>query len=100
DLLVAALAATKGRGGFALDTETTGLDPTRAELVGLSFSWTPSEAWYVPVNRDPPIFGGAVERDRAEGSLFDEGPRTGDAAEVLRRLKPVLEDASIEKTGQ
>src|SRR5262245_16682631 len=98
--LIAALKATKGKGGFALDTETTGVDPTRAELVGLSFSWKEKEAWYVPVNRDPPIFGGAVERAKAEGSLFDEGPKSGDAAEILTRLKPVLEDASIEKTGQ
>ena len=96
----ATLKATKGKGGFALDTETTGVDPTRAELVGLSFSWKEKEAWYVPVNRDPPIFGGAVERARAEGSLFDDGPTSGDAAEILRRLQPVLEDASIEKTGQ
>ena len=100
DALVRALAATEGKGGFAFDTETTGVDPTRAELVGLSFSWRDGEAWYVPVNRDPPIFGGAVERSRAEGSLFDDGPRTGDAPEVLRRLRRVLEDPAIEKTGQ
>ncbi|MFO0932462.1 MAG: DNA polymerase I [Planctomycetota bacterium] len=101
DALVKLLKARKGKGGFALDTETTSVHPTRAELVGLSFSWKAGEAWYVPVNRDPPMFGGAVERNRAEGSLFDEeGPRTGDAAEVLKRLKPVLEDPSIEKTGQ
>ena len=34
---------------FVLDTETTGLDPMRAELVGLSFAITPHEAYYVPV---------------------------------------------------
>src|SRR5690606_25628257 len=31
------------------DTETTSLDPMRAELVGLSLSITPWEACYVPV---------------------------------------------------
>jgi DNA polymerase-1 len=101
DALVKALEATRGRGGFALDTETTSIVPTRAEIVGLSFSWVPGEAWYVPVNRDPPMFGGDVERSRPQGSLFDEGGATsGDAAQVLRRLKPVLEDARVEKTGQ
>jgi DNA polymerase-1 len=98
--LALALGRTRGRGGFAFDTETTSVSPTQADLVGLSFSWSPGEAWYAPVNRDPPIFGGAVERERPEGRLFDDGPRTGDAAEVLSRLKPLLEDEGLEKTGQ
>lgn len=100
DALVAALKARRGHGGFAFDTETTSVHPTQAELVGLSFAWKAGEAWYVPVNLDPPIFGGEVERGRAEGSLFLEGPRSGDAEKVLDRLRPVLEDPRIEKTGQ
>ncbi len=101
DDLVRRLAATRGKGGFVLDTETTSVQPMEAELVGLSFAWEEGEAWYVPVNRDPPLFGGAVERARASGSLFDdEGPRSDDARAVLERLKPVLEDPSVEKTGQ
>ena len=32
-----------GCGAFALDTETTSVDPTRAELVGLSFSCAEGE---------------------------------------------------------
>jgi DNA polymerase-1 len=31
------------------DTETTGLDANQAELVGMSFSYQPLSAWYVPV---------------------------------------------------
>ena len=101
DALIQALNSTKGRGGFTLDTETTSVHPTQAELVGLSFSWKKDEAFYVPVNRDPPMFGGEATRAKAEGSLFDEeGPRSGDAEAVLDRLRPVLEDATIEKTGQ
>lgn len=34
---------------FAFDTETTSLDPRKAELVGLSFAWTDTEGVYVPV---------------------------------------------------
>ncbi|BAV09601.1 DNA polymerase I [Filimonas lacunae] len=30
------------------DTETTGLDANEAELVGMSFSYTPAEAYYIP----------------------------------------------------
>lgn len=34
------------------DTETTGLDPTMSELVGMSFSFKEGEAYYVPVSAD------------------------------------------------
>jgi DNA polymerase-1 len=34
---------------FCFDTETEGLEARHAPLVGLSFAWTPGEAWYVPV---------------------------------------------------
>lgn len=68
---------------FAFDTETTSLDPLRAELVGLSFAVEPGEACYVPVaHRYPGV------------------PAQLDRAEVLERLKPVLEDAAIAKVGQ
>jgi len=33
----------------SFDTETTGLDPITSELVGMSFSFVESEAYYVPV---------------------------------------------------
>lgn len=39
---------------FAFDTETTGLDPQRAQLVGLSFAVAPGEACYVPLTHDGP----------------------------------------------
>jgi DNA polymerase-1 len=34
------------------DTETTGLDANDAEMVGMSFSYTPGEGYYVPVPAD------------------------------------------------
>jgi DNA polymerase-1 len=37
---------------ICFDTETTGIDANDAELVGLSFSVKPGEAWYVPVPAD------------------------------------------------
>ncbi len=39
---------------IAFDTETTSLDPLRAELVGLSFAVRPKQAWYVPVAHSYP----------------------------------------------
>ena len=49
DQLEALIAALEESGSFSFDTETTGLDPMRVDLVGLSFSVEPGRAWYVPV---------------------------------------------------
>ncbi|NEW83066.1 MAG: DNA polymerase I [Mariniphaga sp.] len=37
---------------FCFDTETTGLDPHTDKLVGLSFCFKPTEAFYIPVPAD------------------------------------------------
>ncbi|MCB9729113.1 MAG: DNA polymerase I [Deltaproteobacteria bacterium] len=45
-----ALAETLSKARLvAFDTETTGLDPRRSELVGLSFATDTRHAWYVPI---------------------------------------------------
>ena len=66
---------------ISLDTETTHLWPRWAEVVGYSFAWNEEEAWYIPV-RAP------------------EGEPCLDPTEVLEKLRPILEDSSIEKIGQ
>jgi DNA polymerase-1 len=68
---------------FAFDTETTSLDPLRAELVGLSFAIEPGEAAYVPVAHRYP--GAPTQLDRDV---------------VLEMLRPVLEDPAVAKVGQ
>mgnify|MGYP001118675493 FL=1 len=62
---------------FAFDTETEGLDPLTAALVGMSFAIREQEAWYVPVpaNRE-------------------------EATEIVLRLAPALQHPEIEKVGQ
>ena len=67
----------------ALDTETDSLDEMRARIVGLSFSWAPGQAAYVPLAHD---YAGAPEQLPLQA--------------VLDRLKPWLEDASRPKLGQ
>ena len=67
----------------AFDTETTSLDPMRAELVGLSLAVAPGSAAYVPLEHR---YAGA--------------PTQLDRAAVLARLKPWLEDARCAKLGQ
>lgn len=64
---------------FAFDTETTSVDTTEAELVGLSFSFKAGEAFYVPVGHTD---GTQLDRDK-----------------VIASLKPVLENPKIAKVG-
>jgi DNA polymerase-1 len=42
------LAALNGASLIAFDTETSGLDPLRAEIVGMSFAVQDGEGWYLP----------------------------------------------------
>jgi DNA polymerase-1 len=71
------IAKLEGSGGFAVDTETTSLDTFSAELAGISFSVKPMEAFFV-------YFGS-----------------TGlDAVKTIARLKPLLENPALPKTGQ
>lgn len=46
------VAELKKQDEFCFDTETTGIDANDAELVGLSFSIKPGEAFYVPCPAD------------------------------------------------
>ncbi len=62
---------------FSFDTETTNIDANKAELVGMSFSIKPYEAYYVPLS-----------------SVYDE------AREVVQEFKQVFENETIGKTGQ
>ncbi|MCK0137774.1 DNA polymerase I [Aliiroseovarius sp. F47248L] len=82
-----------GRGYVAIDTETTGLDEMRAELVGISLAVEPGEACYIPLihktSQTDDLFG---SDDLADGQMSLD--------EVLALLKPVLEDPAILKIGQ
>ncbi len=42
------LAQLSKQKAIALDTETTGLNPLQAQLVGISFSWQAGQAYYLP----------------------------------------------------
>jgi DNA polymerase I len=66
---------------FAIDTETTDLDPLNAELLCVSLAWAPGEAYCIPLQ-------------------FPESGQPDDRDYVLNRLKPILEDPAIFKCGQ
>jgi DNA polymerase-1 len=59
------------------DTETTGLNPLTAELVGIAFSWEVGKGFYVP-----------FPEDKTE------------AQALIEILRPFFENESIEKIGQ
>lgn len=68
---------------FAFDTETTSLDYSKAQIVGVSFAITPGHAAYVPLAHDYP--GAPEQLDRSK---------------VLAQLRPVLENPDKAKLGQ
>ena len=68
---------------FAFDTETTGIDAHQAQLVGVSFAVKAHEAAYIPLTHSYP-----------------DAPVQLDRSQVLRALKPLLEDPAKLKVGQ
>ena len=61
----------------SLDTETTGTDPIKAELVGMSFSVAENQAFYIPVP-----------------------PKREEAQKIVNELRPVFENEKSLKVGQ
>ncbi|GAL66281.1 DNA polymerase I [Jejuia pallidilutea] len=59
------------------DTETTGLNPLTAELVGIAFSWEVGKGFYLP---------------------FPENKT--EAQELIEQLRPFFESESIEKVAE
>jgi DNA polymerase-1 len=64
---------------IAVDTETSSLNPLETELIGVSLSYAPNKACYIPIAHK-------------EKSLKKEI--------ILKKIKPLLEDPSIKKVGQ
>ena len=62
---------------FAFDTETDGIDPLTAGLVGMSFAVKENEAWYVPVPTDKE-----------------------EATKVVAHFSPALQNRKSQKIGQ
>ena len=65
---------------ISVDTETSSLYPLETNLVGISFSYAPNKACYIPLAHKK---GKGLKKDL-----------------VLKKIKPILEDLSIKKVGQ
>ena len=68
---------------FSIDLETTSPYPMWADLVGISLSYAPHQAFYIPL-----------------GHQGEEKTRQLPLREVLEELRPILEDGEIKKVGQ
>ena len=67
-------------GEIAVDTETDSLDAHQANLVGISLSTKIGKACYIPIGH--------------------KSKKCLDKKEVLKKIKPLLQDPSIKKIGQ
>jgi DNA polymerase-1 len=68
---------------FVIDIETDGLNPITSGIVGISVSFQPHEAYYIPVSH-----------------RYMGAPKQLDVGSVLDKLKPVLSNPAIGKIGQ
>ncbi|MCH8172014.1 MAG: DNA polymerase I [Proteobacteria bacterium] len=79
----------------AVDTETTGLNVMRADLVGISLALEAGEACYIPL-RHKSRQEGTLDLDGASENGIEQIPFD----EALKALKPLLEDPGVLKIGQ
>lgn len=79
-------------GSFALDTETTGLDPMQAQLVGVSVCYQEGVAFYIPFGH---------QQQGEQRSLFSVSDTQNEQQlskeTVFKHLRPVLEDSKVSK---
>ncbi len=83
DQLHQLISEIKKAGFVSLDTETDSPFPTRARLVGFSFSTKPHQAWYLPHGHD-----------------YEKAPRQIPKEKALSHLNKILSDPKIKKVGQ
>jgi DNA polymerase-1 len=84
------IAEAREAGQVAFRTETTSLDPMRAELVGFSLTTRPGRSAYVPIAHR------ASEADLLGGG---RAPNQLDHDEALAAIRPLLIDPSVLKIG-
>jgi len=80
--LLALLEHLRKATAFSIDLETTSPYPMWADLVGVSLSYAPHQAFYIPLGH--------------QGGTTQQLPLSW----ALEQLKPVLEDKEVKKVGQ
>lgn len=89
---------------LAVDTETDGLRPDRARLVGLSLCAREGEAVYVPILERAPAEQARPGASAGEDTLFGPAPERSPARSRLEQVRPLLApllaDSARPKSGQ
>ena len=80
------IAEATTQGFVAVDTETDCIDCVVARLAGISLATAPGRACYIPVGHS------GID-------MFAEAPEQLAKADVMARLKPLLEDPAVLKIG-
>ena len=86
EVLESLLKQADNQGYFAIDTETNSLNSQKADLVGVSLAITENQAYYVPVGH----------KNNEDENL----KKQINIKELIKILKPYLEDETIKKVGQ
>jgi DNA polymerase-1 len=80
---------------FCFDTETTGLDPLEAKLVGIAFSWNAREAYYIAFGNDDQEVQSWVEELKAPFT----NPAIGKTGQNLKYDLHILKNYGIDVKG-
>jgi DNA polymerase-1 len=91
------IARARGAGTVCVDTETTSLDAMVAGLCGVSLAVAPGEACYIPCGHRR---GDGLSLDLSQEQDGKDAIVQMAEADVLARLKPLLEDDDVLKIGQ
>lgn len=94
--LLALCQHLKKAGAFALDTETDGLDPMQAKLVGISVAFQEGKAYYIPLQHQTAqqqLDLGFVPKNTES----HDGKKQLDVDFVLQHVGPILKNKSIQK---
>ena len=91
DALETWISRARTAGYVAVDTETTSLDESRAELIGVSMSIEPGRACYIPLgHRSAPATLENVEPEEPTQIPLDQ---------AMAMLRPLLADPAVLKIG-
>ena len=82
DLLDKYVKKIKRKKIFALDLETTSLDPNSAKIVGISLAWEEGKAVYIPLGHD-----------------YEGAPMQLNKSDVYKLIIPILKNPNLGKIG-
>ena len=92
------IARARDLGAVAVDTETTGLDPMTAQLVGVSLALGPNDACYIPL-RHGLVEAAAQPGTLDFGSAHIDAPRQIAVNRAVALLQPLLASPAVLKIG-